>query len=53
MRRRNTKLVEAIKRMEAADDWPIVLLLLELAQFRSQAPRKSATDAVPEEKVTA
>jgi hypothetical protein len=42
-------LIEAIRKMEAGDEWPIVLLLLELAQFRLEAFIKSGAEAVEEE----
>jgi hypothetical protein len=47
------ELIEAISKMEAADEWPIVLLLLELAQFRLHVFIKSETDAGSEKKAAA
>lgn len=52
-RRIGEDLIEAIDKMEAADEWPIVLLLLELAQFRLQESIKAETPVVVEKKVAA
>ena len=49
MKESNSELIEAIKRMEAADEWSIVLLLLELLQYRCQASIKSEAEAVKKE----
>ena len=39
-------LLEAITMMEKADNWPVTILLLELAQFRLKASIRSETNAV-------
>ena len=46
-------LIEAISMMEEVDEFQIVLLLLELAQFRLQAVMKSETDTVTGTKAVA
>jgi len=46
-------LIEAIRKMEEAGDWPIVQLLLELANFRLQKSIKTEVHAIAEKKVAA
>jgi hypothetical protein len=56
MRKQNSKLIEAISRMEKAGYWQVVCYLLELVQRRAQMRmglQAPATDAVQKEKVTA